>query len=371
MKTVLVAMDKFKGSATADEVCSSVCAGISQTAADVRCVSVPLADGGDGTVAALRRAGWEIVSVPSVDAQGAPVTADVARSGDTVVVELANICGIARWRGELDPWRAHTTGVGHVIRALSDERIHRIVVAAGGSASTDGGLGLLMGVGFRVTDEHGVEVEPGLAGLRSASAIEFPSDAQALRSCEWTVLVDVESPLCGPQGAARRFGPQKGLSDDDAAIADDVMARWESLLAQTSARTVGSIGVIPGTGAAGGIAAPLVALLDARIESGFDFVATQCDLTTHVASADFVVTGEGRVDASSLAGKVVGKVLSMATQANVPAGVVAGSIDADIRSSLPLTVLSLTQLAAGEAEALADPSRYLQEAGRSIGDVLA
>ena len=370
MKTVLVAMDKFKGSATADEVCSSVCAGIDEATIDVRCVSVPLADGGDGTVAALSRVGWELMSVPSVDAQGTPVTAEVARCGDTVVVELANICGIARWRGELDPWRAHTMGVGHVIRALIDERIRRIVVAAGGSASTDGGLGVLMGVGFRVTDDHGVPVEPGLTGLRSAWAIEFPSDAQALRSLEWTVLVDVDSPLCGPQGAARRFGPQKGLSDDDAAIADDVMAGWESLLAQTCGRKVGSIGVIPGTGAAGGIAAPLVALLDARIESGFDFVATQCELTTRVASADFVVTGEGRVDASSLTGKVVGKVLSMARQANVPAAVVAGTIDADVRSSLPPTVLSLTQLAGDEAEALAHPSRYLQEAGRSIGDAL-
>lgn len=370
MKTVVVAMDKFKGSASAEQVCSSVCAGIDETTTEVRCVSVPLADGGDGTVAALRRAGWELLSVPSVDAQGAPVTAEVARRGDTVVVELANICGIALWRGELDPWRAHTTGVGQAIRTLIDERVRRIVVAAGGSASTDGGLGVLVGLGFRVTDDHGVEVEPGLTGLRSASRIEFPSDAQALRICEWTVLVDVDSPLCGLQGAARRFGPQKGLSDDDVAIADDVMSGWESLLARTSGCSVGTVGSIPGTGAAGGVAAPLVALLDARIESGFDFIATQFDLTEHLASADFVVTGEGRVDASSLTGKVVGKVLSMASQAKVPAAVVAGSIDADVRASLPPTVMSLTELAGDEALALTDPSRYLRVAGRSIGELL-
>ncbi len=370
MKTVVVAMDKFKGSVSAEHVCVSVCEGIDEATTGIRCVPVPLADGGDGTVAALRRSGWEVLRVESVDAQGAPVTAEAARHGDTVVVELANICGIALWRGELDPWRAHTTGVGQAIRALIDERVRRIVVAAGGSASTDGGLGLLMGLGFRVTDHHGVEVEPGLTGLRAAALIEYPKDVEALRSREWTVLVDVDSPLCGPQGAARRFGPQKGLSADDAAIADDVMSGWESLLARTGARTIGTVGSIPGTGAAGGIAAPLVALLDARIESGFDFIADHCDLTKHLASADFVVTGEGRVDASSLTGKVVGEVLSLATKANVPAAVVAGSIDEEIRSLLPPMVLSLVTVAEDESDAMANGQRYLRQAGRSIGESL-
>ena len=371
MKTVVVTMDKFKGSATAAQVCSSVSEGIDETTTGVRCVCVPLADGGDGTVAALSRAGWEPVSVPGIDAQGVPVIAEAARRGDTVVVELADICGIARWRGELDPWHAHTMGVGHAIRALIDGRVRRIVVAAGGSASTDGGLGLLMGLGFRVTDDHGVEVEPGLAGLRAATRIESPADMETLRSREWSVLVDVESPLCGPHGAARRFGPQKGLSDRDAVIADELLANWESVLARTSGRGIGEVGSIPGTGAAGGIATPLVALLDASIESGFDFIATQFDLKKHLASADFVVTGEGRVDASSLTGKVVGKVLSMASQTKVPVAVVAGSIAADVRASLPPTVMSLTELAGDTARALADPSRYLRVAGRSIGAWLA
>ena len=371
MKTVVVAMDKFKGSATADQVCSSVCAGIDETTTDVRCVSVPLADGGDGTVAALSRAGWELVSVPGIDAQGVPVTAAAARRGDTVVVELADICGIARWRGERDPWRAHTMGVGHAIRALIDGRVRRIVVAAGGSASTDGGLGLLMGLGFRVTDDHGVEVEPGLVGLRAATRIETPADMEILRSCEWTVLVDVDSPLCGPYGAARRFGPQKGLSSDDVVIADGLLTGWESVLARTSGRGVGEVGSILGTGAAGGIAAPLVALLDASIESGFDFIATQFDLKKHLTSADFVVTGEGRVDASSLTGKVVGAVLSLATQAKVPSAVVAGSVDERIRSQIPPLVISLVDLAEDEGDAMTNAQRYLRQAGRAIGAWLA
>lgn len=366
----MVAMDKFKGSTTAEHVCASVCAGINEMTTEVRCVAVPLADGGDGTVDALCRAGWDRVSVSSVDAQSAPVIAEVARRGDTIVVELANICGIAQWRGELNPWYAHTAGVGQAIRMLIDERVRHVVVAAGGSASTDGGLGLLAGLGYHVMNDHGAEVELGLAGLRAAAKIEDPADVDTLRSREWTVLVDVDSPLCGQQGAAQRFGPQKGLSTGDVATADDLLANWESLLARTSGRGIGSIGVVPGTGAAGGIAAPLVALLDARIESGFHFIATQCDLPKHLIVADLVVTGEGRVDASSLTGKVVGEVLSMASKAKVPAAVITGSIEAGVRSSLPLTVISLTELAGDEARALADPSRYLQWAGRLIGEAL-
>lgn len=371
MRTVVVAMDKFKGSATAEHVCASVSAGIDETAIEVRCVAVPLADGGDGTVDALCRAGWDALSVSSVSAQSAPVTAEVARSGDTVVVELANICGIARWRGEVNPWFAHTVGVGQAIRAVIDERVRRIVVAVGGSASTDGGLGLLVGLGYRIVDAHGNDVELGLAGLRCVAKIEDPADVDSLRSREWTVLVDVDSPLCGPQGAARRFGPQKGLSADDVDTADDLLASWESLLARTSGCSVGSIGSVPGVGAAGGIAAPLVALFDARIESGFHFVANQCNLAKHLASANLVVTGEGRVDASSLTGKVVGEVLSMAVRAKVPAAVVTGSIDAGVRSFLPPMVISLVELAGDEARAISDSSRYLNAAGRWIGETLA
>ena len=364
MTTVVVALDKFKGSVTAGEACANVCAGIGDASPDWHCITVPLADGGDGTVEVLRRAGWRIQRVETIDAQGEPVSAEIARDGDTAVIELANICGIARWRGELQPWRAHTKGLGIAIRQCIDEAEH-IVVALGGSASTDGGLGLLQGLGFAVTDSDGVDAGSGLSGLDVAASIEFPVDIDELRSKRWTVLVDVDSPLCGPEGAARRFGPQKGLSEVDVATADEVLGRWNRLLTRSSGRDVGAIA---GVGAAGGTAAPLVALLDARIDSGFEFIAECVDLRRHLDAADVVVTGEGRVDASSLSGKVVGQLLSMAADRGVAAIVVAGSIDEDVSGAWSPNAISLVDIAGSQPEAMAHPSVYLRTAGRLIGN---
>ena len=364
MKTVVVAMDKFKGSASAEQVCSAVCAGFQRTAPGWECIAVPLADGGDGTVAALCRAGWTPRTIAATDAQGAPVTADVAWNGDTVVVELASICGIARWQGERDPWHAHTTGVGEAIHQCIDDGAQHVVIAVGGSASTDGGLGALQGLGFRVTDMEGAPVEQGLAGLRSAARVAQPDDIDVLRRCTWTVLVDVDSPLCGPRGAARRFGPQKGLAISDIDIADELLQRWDDLLSEIAGREVGPV---PGTGAAGGIAAPFVALLDARIESGFEFVASHCHLPAHIDAADLVVTGEGRVDDSSMTGKVVGEVLKLAAHAGVEVVVLAGSVDPQITLQLPDQVVTLVELAGDVGDAISRPERYLEQAGSLIG----
>lgn len=361
-------MDKFKGTATAEQVCAAVCAGFHETAPEWRCVAVPLADGGDGTVAALFRAGWRPGSVSTIDGQGASVTVDVALRGNTAVIELANICGISRWRGPLDPWAAHTVGVGIAIRECIDAGARHVALAVGGSASTDGGVGVLLGLGFRVTDGQGAAVETGLTGLRSVTAVEPPVDIDTLRTCSWSVLVDVTSPLCGPEGAAHRFGPQKGLTNEEVVQADALLERWSSILAKASGHRVGDMA---GTGAAGGVAAPLVALLGARIESGFDFVATQCRLNDHVKSADLVITGEGRVDTSSLSGKVVGEVLSAASNAGVAAVIVAGDVDGQVRSHLPTEVLTLIDLSGDQQEAMARPARYLQQAGRILGQAIA
>lgn len=368
MKVVLVAMDKFKGTATAAEVCASVCEGINEVSADWRCVPMPLADGGDGTAASLCRAGWDSVGVRTIDGQGAPVLTQVAHDQGTDVIELADVCGIARWSGELRPWAAHTTGVGIAIRDRIRAGSEHIVVAAGGSASTDGGLGALLGLGFRITDESGVDVEPGLEGLRAASRIEYPSDFDSLRALRWTVLVDVDAPLFGPLGAAHRFGPQKGLSTKDTATADALLRKWNALLERVSGHDVGQI---PGVGAAGGVAAPLVALVGARIESGFHFIAERVRLSEAISTADLVVTGEGRVDSSSLTGKVLGEVIAMAGRHGVEVVVVAGSIDPGVLPEMRGRTWSLVDLAGSEAVAISEPANYLRRAGRLIGGALA
>ena len=363
--TVVVAMDKFKGTATADEACSQVCEGITQELPNWSCVPVPMADGGDGTVDALIRAGWREVSVDAVDAQDQPVETRVATRGDIAVVELADICGIARWQGDLHPWQAHTLGLGTAIRHMVDQGAGHIVVALGGSASTDGGSGVLAGLGFAVLDDRGDPVEPGLAGLQFAHRIHPPADIERLRQIEWTVLVDVDAPLFGPRGAARRFGPQKGLDGDDVETADLLLQRWDDVLRDLAGRHVGST---PGTGAAGGVAAALVAALDAQMTPGFDFVAANAGLRDALADADAAVTGEGRFDASSVTGKVPGAVMAWAAQEGVPVFVVAGDVDPSFADP---SILTLTSLAGDVQTAMSDPLSYLHEAGREIGRRLA
>ena len=343
--TVVVAMDKFKGTATADQACAQVCEGIAQELPHWSCLAIPMADGGDGTVEALIRAGWGAVPVDAVDAQGQPVSARVATRGDIAVRHMVD------------------QGAGH------------IVVALGGSASTDGGSGLLAGLGFAVLDDRGDPVEPGLAGLQFAHRIHPPADIERLRQVEWTVMVDVDAPLFGPRGAARRFGPQKGLDADDIETADLLLRRWDDVLRDFAGHHVGSM---PGTGAAGGVAAALIAALDAQMTPGFDFVAANTGLREALTAADAAVTGEGRFDASSVTGKVPGAVMAWAAQEGIPVFVVAGDVDPSFTDpsfrdpSFPApSILTLTSLAGDVQAAMSDPLPYLHEAGREIGRRLA
>ena len=367
MATVVVATDKFKGSASAEQACEALCAGIRSSAESWRCVPIPLADGGDGTVAALGRAGWRLEHVSVVDARGDEVSANVAIAGESVVVELADICGIARWRGRLRPWEAHTIGLGMAIHEQITRGRTHVLVAVGGSASTDGGLGLLTGLGFRVLDDAGSPVDQGLEGLRAAARIVAPDDIEALLHVTWSVLVDVDAPLLGPTGSSFRFGPQKGLRDFELAEADRILWNWAQVLADYSGVNVADE---PGSGAAGGVVAALRAVFDATVVSGFAFVAKQAGLAAAVESADAVVTGEGHLDVTSLTGKVVGGVIELARANDLPTFIVVGDANTATRISLPEVVITLVDLVGDRDRAMSDTAVALDGAGRVVGERL-
>lgn len=363
---VVIAPDKFKGSLSAREVAATFAAGVVSELPEAECVVVPMADGGDGTVDALIAAGWQSQIVDSVDALGRPVRTHAARKDGMLAVELANICGIAGLGDLRDPWNASTRGLGMAITSLLDEGVNEVIVALGGSASTDGGAGLLAGLGFALHDAAGNPVEDGLGGLPSIEHIEAPKDMAALAALRWTVLCDVDAPLLGPDGAAYVFGPQKGLRESDLDSADDALAHWEAVLTGFSGR---SVGYLAHAGAAGGAAAALMATFDADVRAGAAFIADVVGLREQVIGADVVVTGEGCFDATSSSGKAPGLVLDIADSYGVPTVVVAGLLGEGARSET--SIITLVELAEIDEDPYADAPELLRRAGAQLARQVA
>ncbi len=322
MTPVLVALDKFKGSVDAATACRAVADGIID--AGHRAVTCPVADGGDGTLDALVSTGFRRVHAPAHDPLGAQVTASYARKGDLAVIELASVCGLAALpAGRLEPWRSGTLGLGTMVRAAIDDGARHVVLALGGSASTDGGLGLLVGLGATVTDAAGAPCGPDARGLLAARGLDLTTLDPRVRGVRFSVASDVTSPLTGPAGAAVLYGLQKGLATDDADILDGALAAWAHLLAaETGVDVTGTAGA----GAAGGTAAAAIAALGAEVISGADFVLDTIGLDRQIGAAGLVVVGEGSWDEQSEAGKAPMAVITRAIRAGKPVALVAGRI---------------------------------------------
>lgn len=299
-------------------------ASIAHPGADI--VAVPLGDGGEGTLDALTTAGGGEIGFVSVrDALGRTIEAPVARLSDgRVVVESATASGLALL-DRPEPLAASTIGVGDLIGRAID--LHgtasEIVVAVGGTATTDGGTGAAAALGWRFFDGAGDELPPGGAALATLHAIDGSGVDARIAECSISAACDVSHRLTGPNGAARVFGPQKGAS----AAGVGELERGLERLAEVARRdlSLDLAGLVHG-GAGGGLGAGLRAFFGAELVSGFDLVASASGLATRVADADLVVTGEGRVDESSREGKVVAGVIALARATGVRCIVIAGEI---------------------------------------------
>jgi glycerate kinase len=352
---VLIAPDKFKGSLLAPDAAAALAAGWRSARPADELTILPMADGGDGTVAVLAQdwpaAQW--VAVPTVDAVGMPRLGRYLRSGDTAAVELAETCGIAGL-SPLDPMGSHTIGLGIVLAAAVRAGVRRLVVALGGSASTDGGTGALSALGAQWVGAGGLLPVGGrgltrLAAVRTDRLAPVPPDGVR-------VLVDVQAALYGPSGAAYVFGPQKGATDAEVDELDRGLRRLAAVLGSDPDR--------PGCGAAGGAGYGL-AYWGAELAPGAAAIAELIGLPDAVRRADLVITGEGRFDAGSLTGKACGYVLQAAADRGVPALVVAGSVAGGMAAAAPgASLLSLTELAGSVRAAQGGPVRWLRMAGR-------
>ncbi len=352
---VAIAPDSFKGSVGAAAAARAVATGWLAVRPGDTLTLLPQADGGEGTLDAIegctagaRRHGTFPVDGPD----GRPVRGEWLMLTDgTAVVELAQMCGLPLM-AEPDPLGASTRGLGQTIAAALDAGASSLVIALGGSASTDGGAGALTALGLRLHDHAGRPLPPGggaLADLQECvgSGLRPPPVGGV------TVLTDVTAPLLGPTGSAAVFGPQKGASAADVRLLDDALARYAALL--------GGDADAPGAGAAGGAAFGFATVWGARVEPGAEYLQRLTGLWSAIDTVDLVITGEGQYDAQSLGGKVVGQVLRRAGHVGTRATVIVGQL----ADQPPVWATSLVGLAGSVTEAMGHPEHWLRVAGEA------
>ena len=321
---VVIAPQSFKGSADAVAVAAAIARGFRRVLPDAQLDQVPLADGGEGTVHALVRATKGTIRTSRVhDPLLREIDAEwgILGDGKTAVVEMAAASGLPLLReSERDPRITSTRGTGELILEAAASGAHRIVIGIGGSATNDGGAGMARAFGYRFLDRSGHELPEGGAALRQLHHLEGQTDPRLIRPAI-EVACDVRNPLLGPEGASAIYGPQKGATPAMIAELDAALATYEDVIEGFVGRNVRDV---PGAGAAGGLGAGLLAFLDARLRSGAELVLDATKFASRVAGADLVITGEGRVDAQSVYGKLTQAVTHAARDAGVRAAMVVG-----------------------------------------------
>jgi len=298
---VVLAPDKFKGSLTAAEVAAAVAAGLVDVLPQLETIMLPVADGGDGTVAAALSAGFDEIIVDAVGPTGEPVRAPYALHADRAVVELAAVVGLTGLpEGRFDSLGSSTYGLGLVIADAIRRGAATIVLGLGGSASTDGGSGMVQALGARLLDADGNDLPPGGGNLTRLARLDLSPLRDTLGDTTVIVASDVDNPLLGPNGAAAVFGPQKGADPDEVQRLEQSLRQWSQLVSQATGRNDAERA---GAGAAGGAGFAALALLNAEIRPGIELILDLIDFDRRVVGADLVVTGEGSLDQQSLAGK--------------------------------------------------------------------
>ena len=325
---IVIAPDSFKESLSAAAVAAALADGLRQVLPEADIVMVPMADGGEGTLVALCGTGGESVDVHGP--RGAMVAArfGVLADGSTAVIEVAQAIGLDKVPpAERNPRLASSFGAGELITAGLDRGLRRFVVGLGGSATVDGGVGMLQALGVRFLDVHGASLPAQLGGgrLGDISVVDFSSLDRRLVDSHFELASDVDNPLCGARGAAAVFGPQKGATADDVAALDRGLRHVYALMENALGRQVTEL---PGAGAAGGLGAAMVLVLGAALRPGVDLVIAASGLDSLLVGAGLVVTGEGRVDEQTLFGKAPAGVARLARARGVPVIAVGGSLEA-------------------------------------------
>jgi len=329
---ILLAPDSFKGSLSAPEVVANLREGILRVVPEAQVDMLPVADGGEGTCMAIVAAlGGEIIEAEVTGPNGNRVNAYFGRAGDMAIIEMAAASGLhLAPRDALRPREATTYGTGELMLHALNAGCKRVLLGIGGSATTDGGAGMAQALGVRFLDEAGEEFVPVGENLARVAKIDMSGLLPALRGIEVITMCDIDNPLCGKNGAAHIFGPQKG--------ADPAMVEYLDGQLSAIARTVGrelgrDVADLPGAGAAGGMGGGMVAFLGSRLQMGIETVLDTVGFDRLVSDADLVLSGEGKIDTQSLRGKVVIGVARRCKKHGVPLVALVGDIGDNIENA--------------------------------------
>ncbi len=372
--TFLICPDSFKESLTAARAASAIRDGLARARAGCRFHLAPVSDGGEGFVDAMLSGGGRRVEVSVTGPLGEPVRAcyGILPDGETAVIEMAAAAGLGLVPpGERRPLEATTRGVGELMLHALSAGARRLLVGIGGSATTDGGAGMAQALGARLLDASGRDIPPGGGGLLRLERIDASGMDARLRDVSIRVACDVDNPLLGERGAAAVYGPQKGASAQDVAVLEEGLARLSGI----ARRDLGTDpSRVPGAGAAGGLGWGLMAFCGAELVSGFRLVSETLGLERLVRDSDWVVTGEGRTDSTSLQGKVVGGVLEMCRRVRRRCVILCGAVGGDaggLFDAGATAVLSVSQGPASLEESMRSAGRLLEDAAYNLGRLIA
>ncbi len=389
---VIIAPDKFKGSLSAPDVARHLETGLqAATGHNLDVIRIPVADGGEGTLDAAVGSGFTRRSAVVSGPTGQRIRAEFAVRGREAVIEMAAASGLAvlpggavtgegsgeggSGRPDSATARAATSlGTGELIRAALDAGCRQIILGVGGSANTDGGAGVLQGLGAKLLDADGNELPPGGAALARLDWIDFSGFDSRLDDARFILASDVDNPLLGTEGAPAIFGPQKGATPEDVATLDAALAHFVDVLSAEIGPRARKAADAPGAGAAGGVGYAAIAVLAATRRPGIDVVLEFTGLADRLAGADLVITGEGSLDEQSLLGKTPMGVARAAARAGVPVVAVCGRTtltpgqqkDSGFRQVYPLTSLE-----AKVEICIAEAGPLLEQLGKHIGVELA
>ena len=324
---IVIASDSFKGSLSSIEVAQAATRGIKAVYPDCDVVAVNVADGGEGTVEAIVDAlGGEIVHTTVSDPLGRPIQARYGIAGATAIIEMAAASGLPLLQPEeRNPWMTSTYGTGEMIMDAIQKGCRQFLVGIGGSATNDAGTGMLQALGFKFFDFNGQEITDCRGGrLQDIADLDDSCVPEAVREAEFIVACDVDTPFCGPEGAAPVFAPQKGADAEMVEKLDAGMASFAKVIENKY-----QINIVPmaGAGAAGGMGGGFCAFLNATLQRGIEMVLDAIHFDQIIEGADLIITGEGKIDFQTAKGKTAAGVLSRAKRQGIPVVAIGGCVE--------------------------------------------